>query len=110
MPLPGDVHSPSCQVNGWSHCNVCANVVANVRICIRGEHMLVYDGARCASFDMDDVWYTVVSNLYDYPVLHRIFPFDRGLFEDKVANFWCIADFLIKLRRFVTPTLQMRLW
>ncbi|CAI5732958.1 unnamed protein product [Peronospora destructor] len=42
-------------------------------------------------------------------VLHRIFPFGRGLFEDKVANFWCIADFIIKIRRFVTPTLQMQL-
>ncbi|CAH0479787.1 unnamed protein product [Peronospora belbahrii] len=42
-------------------------------------------------------------------VLHRIFPFDRGLFEDKVANFWCIADLIIKIRRFMSPTLQMRL-
>ena len=23
-------------------------------------------------------------------VLHRLFPFARGLFEDKVANFWCV--------------------
>ena len=22
-------------------------------------------------------------------VLHRMFPFARGLYEDKVANFWC---------------------
>ncbi|KAJ8561829.1 hypothetical protein ON010_g7852 [Phytophthora cinnamomi] len=42
-------------------------------------------------------------------VVHRIFPFGRGLFEDKVANFWCIADFVLKIRRHVTPTLQMRL-
>ncbi|KAG1708292.1 hypothetical protein DVH05_024972 [Phytophthora capsici] len=42
-------------------------------------------------------------------VVHRIFPFGRGLFEDKVANFWCIADFALKIRRHVTPTLQMRL-
>ncbi|KAF1794690.1 Glycosyl transferase, ALG6/ALG8 [Phytophthora cactorum] len=43
-------------------------------------------------------------------VVHRIFPFGRGLFEDKVANFWCIADFVLKIRRNVTPALQMRLW
>ncbi|CAI5738736.1 unnamed protein product [Hyaloperonospora brassicae] len=42
-------------------------------------------------------------------VVHRIFPFGRGLFEDKVANFWCIADFVFKIRRRVAPLLQMRL-
>uniref|UniRef100_A0AAV1UK22 Alpha-1,3-glucosyltransferase n=1 Tax=Peronospora matthiolae TaxID=2874970 RepID=A0AAV1UK22_9STRA len=42
-------------------------------------------------------------------VVHRIFPFGRGLFEDKVANFWCIADFIFKIRRRLTPLLQMRL-
>lgn len=32
--------------------------------------------------------------------IHRIFPFARGLFEDKVANFWCASDVvLIKWRR-----------
>jgi alpha-1,3-glucosyltransferase len=31
-------------------------------------------------------------------VLHRIFPIYRGLFEDKVANFWCSVDILLKLR------------
>jgi alpha-1,3-glucosyltransferase len=30
--------------------------------------------------------------------LHRIFPFARGLFEDKVANFWCALNIVIKLR------------
>ncbi|ETN22969.1 hypothetical protein, variant [Phytophthora nicotianae INRA-310] len=42
-------------------------------------------------------------------VVQRIFPFGRGLFEDKVANFWCIVDFVLKIRRHVTPALQMRL-
>lgn len=32
--------------------------------------------------------------------ISRIFPFARGLFEDKVANFWCASDVvLIKWRR-----------
>ena len=29
--------------------------------------------------------------------LHRIFPFSRGLFEDKVANFWCSLHTVHKL-------------
>jgi len=32
-------------------------------------------------------------------VLKRVFPFDRGLFEDKVANFWCTVDILLKLKQ-----------
>jgi alpha-1,3-glucosyltransferase len=31
-------------------------------------------------------------------VLKRIFPFQRGLFEDKVATFWCTASIFIKFR------------
>ena len=31
-------------------------------------------------------------------VLHRVFPFYRGLFEDKVGNVWCALDMLLKLR------------
>jgi alpha-1,3-glucosyltransferase len=30
--------------------------------------------------------------------IHRIFPFARGLFEDKVANFWCALNTVYKLR------------
>ena len=30
--------------------------------------------------------------------LHRIFPFARGLFEDKVANVWCALNIVVKLR------------
>jgi alpha-1,3-glucosyltransferase len=29
-------------------------------------------------------------------VLHRIFPFARGVFEDKVANFWCASNVVVK--------------
>lgn len=31
-------------------------------------------------------------------VIHRIFPFERGLFEDKVANFWGSTNIAIKWR------------
>ncbi|KAK4049334.1 Glucosyltransferase-like protein [Microbotryomycetes sp. JL221] len=35
-------------------------------------------------------------------VLHRVFPFARGLFEDKVANVWCALNVVIKLRQIAT--------
>ncbi|CAF5208328.1 unnamed protein product, partial [Rotaria magnacalcarata] len=31
-------------------------------------------------------------------VLKRLFPFERGLYEDKVANFWCTINLVVKLR------------
>jgi alpha-1,3-glucosyltransferase len=36
-------------------------------------------------------------------VLSRVFPVSRGLFEDKVANFWCSLDVIIKLRKMFPP-------
>ncbi|KAI5854515.1 glycosyltransferase family 57 protein [Durotheca rogersii] len=39
-------------------------------------------------------------------MIHRMFPFARGLFEDKVANFWCAANVVIKLRRYPVELLQ----
>ncbi|PCH40063.1 glycosyltransferase family 57 protein [Wolfiporia cocos MD-104 SS10] len=39
----------------------------------------------------------------------RIFPFARGLFEDKVANFWCASDVLLKWRRRLSAPALMRL-
>jgi len=39
-------------------------------------------------------------------IIHRVFPFARGLFEDKVANFWCSLNILYKLRRFTSEHLQ----
>ena len=32
-------------------------------------------------------------------VVHRMFPFRRGLYEDKVANFWCTISVLFKIRQ-----------
>jgi alpha-1,3-glucosyltransferase len=29
-------------------------------------------------------------------VLFRVFPFTRGIFEDKVSNFWCISNLVVK--------------
>src|SRR5690606_36065739 len=39
--------------------------------------------------------------------LIRVFPFNRGLWEDKVANFWSASNVVIKLREtYSTATLQ----
>lgn len=34
-----------------------------------------------------------------FQVLSRLAPFERGLYEDYVANFWCASSFLIKWKR-----------
>ncbi|KAI9654913.1 MAG: Glucosyltransferase-like protein [Trizodia sp. TS-e1964] len=39
-------------------------------------------------------------------LLHRVFPFARGLFEDKVANVWCTLNLFVKLRNYSTSILQ----
>ncbi|KAF8251450.1 ALG6, ALG8 glycosyltransferase [Wilcoxina mikolae CBS 423.85] len=44
--------------------------------------------------------------------LFRVFPFARGLWEDKVANFWCATNVALKFRETFAPaTLQLAsLW
>ncbi|XP_045469283.1 uncharacterized protein LOC123676971 isoform X1 [Harmonia axyridis] len=45
------------------------------------------------------IWYPFISDFKTgLLVLHRLFPFDRGIFEDKVANFWCILNVFYKLK------------
>ncbi|KAI5286812.1 Glucosyltransferase-like protein [Ascosphaera acerosa] len=39
-------------------------------------------------------------------VVHRVFPFARGLFEDKVANAWCALHTAYKLHGFSAGALQ----
>jgi alpha-1,3-glucosyltransferase len=34
------------------------------------------------------------------PSIQRIFPFARGLFEDKVANFWCASNVFFKWNKY----------
>ncbi|KAI0970214.1 glycosyltransferase family 57 protein [Xylaria arbuscula] len=54
--------------------------------------------------DTSAAYYPVVEQLVQ--MVHRVFPFARGLFEDKVANFWCAANVVIKLRAYPTELLQ----
>lgn len=39
--------------------------------------------------------------------IHRVFPFARGLFEDKVANVWCFVHTFHKLHHYPTEKLQL---
>ncbi|KAL0570030.1 Glucosyltransferase-like protein [Marasmius crinis-equi] len=39
----------------------------------------------------------------------RIFPFARGLFEDKVANFWCASNVLFKWKNWAAPSLLVKI-
>ncbi|KAK6088277.1 glucosyltransferase [Seiridium cupressi] len=57
-----------------------------------------------AYLNKDASYYPVVEQLVQ--MVHRVFPFARGLFEDKVANFWCAANTVIKLRKYPTAILQ----
>ncbi|KAI1261784.1 ALG8 glycosyltransferase family ALG6 [Xylariaceae sp. FL1019] len=54
--------------------------------------------------DTDALYYPFVEQLVQ--MIHRVFPFARGLFEDKVANFWCAANAVIKLRNYPSELLQ----
>ncbi|PHH88443.1 hypothetical protein CDD83_7524 [Cordyceps sp. RAO-2017] len=55
-------------------------------------------------FDTQSAPYAVVEQIIQ--MVHRIFPFSRGLFEDKVANFWCAANMVVKLRSWPPALLQ----
>ncbi|KAL7786778.1 glycosyltransferase family 57 protein [Trichoderma ceciliae] len=54
--------------------------------------------------DTQHFYYPIVEQLVQ--VVHRVFPFSRGLFEDKVANFWCALNTIVKLRKFPVQLLQ----
>nr|CAH8837924.1 unnamed protein product [Trichobilharzia regenti] len=38
-----------------------------------------------------------------YQVIKRLFPLDRGIYEDKVSNFWCATSPLVKWRSLFPP-------
>lgn len=41
--------------------------------------------------------------------IHRLFPFSRGLFEDKVSNFWCAINTLYRLQNLTSVITLPRL-
>ena len=54
--------------------------------------------------NLDALYYPVLLQLTQ--VIHRIFPFARGIFEDKVANLWCCIHIVHKLHEYPIPLLQ----
>lgn len=49
------------------------------------------------------IWLPFLTNLHTFThVILRLFPFNRGVFEDKVANVWCAINVLYKLRNTFT--------
>ncbi|XP_066481500.1 dolichyl pyrophosphate Man9GlcNAc2 alpha-1,3-glucosyltransferase isoform X2 [Tiliqua scincoides] len=42
-------------------------------------------------------------------VLQRLFPVDRGLFEDKVANIWCTLSVFFKIKTALSSETQLKL-
>ncbi|KAJ5198230.1 CAZyme family GT57 [Penicillium cinerascens] len=56
------------------------------------------------SLDKRSVAYAIIFQLTQ--TIHRVLPFARGIFEDKVANAWCAIHTFYKLNRFETSLLQ----
>lgn len=55
-------------------------------------------------------WFPYLSSPADVlQVLHRLFPFSRGLYEDKVANFWCTVSVVLKLRQLLSREVLTKL-
>ncbi len=54
--------------------------------------------------DKSSIFYPVTLQLAQS--IHRIFPFARGVFEDKVANLWCSLHTFHKLTRYSASTIQ----
>ena len=62
--------------------------------------LLMYAIAVVATFVI--IWFPFLSTTSSVlQVLKRIFPFERGLFEDKVASVWCVLEVIVKIRRLV---------
>ncbi|KAF2806805.1 ALG6, ALG8 glycosyltransferase [Mytilinidion resinicola] len=49
-------------------------------------------------------YYPIVLQLFQS--IHRVFPFARGLFEDKVANVWCAIHTFHKLHQYPSASVQ----
>lgn len=52
-------------------------------------------------------WYADNGLLNVQQAVHRIFPFNRGIFEDKVANFWCATNTIVKYKRFPLSVMKL---
>ncbi|KAF5369312.1 hypothetical protein D9758_002725 [Tetrapyrgos nigripes] len=65
----------------------------------------LFSSTSCANADSSEC---AVAHLTILDPISRIFPFARGLFEDKVANFWCATNVLVKWRFLAAPSLLIK--
>ncbi|KRX18876.1 Dolichyl pyrophosphate Man9GlcNAc2 alpha-1,3-glucosyltransferase [Trichinella nelsoni] len=57
----------------------------------------------CFTFGL--IWYPFITDIEQFrAVISRIFPFNRGLYEDKVANIWCSLSVFIKWKEIVAAS------
>lgn len=55
------------------------------------------------------IWFPFLADFEGFKqVFVRLFPFNRGIFEDKVSNVWCAFNVLIKLKTVYTHTEMAR--
>lgn len=54
--------------------------------------------------DRTAIYWPVIEQLVQ--MIHRVFPLARGLFEDKVANFWCALNVVHKIQNYPPELLQ----
>ena len=66
----------------------------------RYSRLLLYAISVVATFGI--IWFPFLSTSSSaLQVLKRVFPFERGLFEDKVASIWCVLEILVKIRKLI---------
>ncbi|KAL1990540.1 hypothetical protein VTN49DRAFT_6379 [Thermomyces lanuginosus] len=88
LVLPFIIRSIHDSVNGVSHPGPLPEFMENLPV----------------QFDPKAWYYAPVLQLSQ--IIHRVFPFARGLFEDKVANAWCAIHTFYKLKHFPISVLQ----
>lgn len=78
-------HTPG-KTRSWSHC-------IRILICVSLAVLLTFFVIWMPFLKSRDLFFSAVL---------RLFPFSRGVFEDKVANIWCAANVVCKLRQIFT--------
>lgn len=71
-------------------------------IALRKLSILVFSVA----FTFMLLWAPFISDTKQiFQIVHRIFPLERGVFEDKVSNVWCLVNVFYKLRNINNQTM-----
>lgn len=78
-------HTPG-KTRSWFHC-------IRMLICVSFVVLLTFSIIWMPFLKSRDLFFSVVL---------RLFPFSRGVFEDKVANIWCAINVVCKLRQVFT--------